>query len=450
MQRSASHSDASHQGSFSSGGAPCQLPSLGRPAAKFLGRALVIAHLFGPAVSAEFDAEKYLVYNFGRLSLRPRLELAEVYDSNLFYLEKDEIADLITYVRPGLVLLYGDAQNSFVSLRYNLDAAIYAGLNEGQLGTNTAPVDTTILNYVGHSATLSSRFPFSRLSVVGNDSVAFIRSPLGGTFSYIQNAVGQINRADQWRADYQISPRTLVGLRAGFQSVDYDAKDLGRYHLYDFMGYSGGLRAGYVPSDKVVIFPEVSISQSLLDPNLPGYPEAPTLTGLSFGLGAEGDFTPKLTGLISAGYEMRSYADSTEIPDGWVAEARLRWAARPKTGVTVAFQHAIQVSRETQAYPYGENTVSAGVTQELGTQGRWTAGIDVLYRWDTYDRLISIGNTSVTRANTIVGVASRVTYRWQPWLTLIGSYDFSMYSDNIPTIFDYEVHRISARVVAGF
>ncbi len=427
------------------------MPS-GARVSKLLGCATAATVALGASeVLGEFDAQRYLVYDFGRLSIRPSLELAEVYDSNLFYMERDEISDLISYVRPGVTFLYGDRENSFISLRYNAEAAFYSGLDDGLIipGSPT-PIDTTDLNYFGHQGTLNTRFLFSRLSITGSDSFSISRTTLGGNFSYVQSAVGQTSLSDQWRFDYSVSPRTLVGLRAGMDMVDYDSKDLIRYHLYDYLQFSGGVRAGYIPSDKIVVFPEVVYSRAMVEPNRPGFPESPILSGLSFGVGAEGDFTPKLTGIISGGYQMREYDDATEIPNGWVAEARLSWALRAKTTLSASFRHSIQVSREARAVPYEADRAGIGATQEFGTQGRWTATIDGYYQWDTYDRPVNIGTAIVDRSGTIMGATLRTSFRWKAWLTLIGSYDFLTYSDNIPAIFDYDVHRFTLRAVAGF
>ena len=385
---------------------------------------------------AEFDSEKYLIYSAGPITLRPQLEVAETYDSNLFYAERDRVDDLYTSIRPGLLGIYGDRTANYFSLRYTLDATVYA--------------ERTDLNNVGHLINHQSRFQFSRLQLQATDSFSITRALLGGTFSYIQQRVGSVSFNDLWRADYEISPKTLVGVKAMFDYVNYDASDLQKYHLYDYMTYGGGVRMGYVPSEKVIIYPEFTANLTSLDANWSNLPNAPDLTSYAVSLGAEGDFTPKLTGMISGGYEFRDYADGSPIPDGWVAETQLRWQARPKTAFTLGYRHWIQVSRESVAYAYDADRVTASASQELGTQGRWTLVLSGYYQFDSYTQDAIVNGVPVERTDELAGLSFRANYRWQPWLTVSGGYDFYTYTDNISTIPDYDVHRVSLRLVAGY
>jgi hypothetical protein len=388
------------------------------------------------ATQAEFDSEKYLVYPAGPVTLRPQLEIAEVYDSNLFYAEEGAVDDFYTSIRPGLFAVYGERSANFFSLRYTLDASVY--------------LDRDDLNNVGNLVGHQSRFQLSRVQLQANDSFSITKALLGGTFSYIQKRIGMVTLNDLWRADYEISPKALVGVKALFDYINYDASDLGEYHLYDYMAYGGGARFGYLPSEKIVLFPEVTASLTALDPNKSTVPDASDLTSVGITLGAEGDFTPKLTGVITAGYEFREYADGSEIPDGWIAEAQLRWQARPKTSFSLGFRHWIQVSREAVAYAFDADRVTVGATQELGTQGRWSLYLSGYYQLDSYDRDFVFGGVPVDRSDDLAGVTFRASYRWQPWITFSGGYEFYTYGDNVPSIPDYDVHRLSLRMVAGY
>jgi len=398
----------------------------------------LVSVLFGASLAAhaEFDSEKYLVYSIGAVTLRPQLEVAETYDSNLFYAEADEVADFFTSVRPGLTALYGERSANFFSLRYTMDGSFYW--------------DRDDLNNIGHLFSHQSKFQFGRLQVTAYDWFSMTSALLGGTFSYIQKRVGTVSLNDNWRVDYELSPKTLVGIKAISDYVDYDAQDLGTYGLYDYLLYGGGARFGYLPSEKIVLFPEVTATQTLLSPNLPNSPSAPDLTSIGISLGAEGDFTPKLTGVVSAGYEFRQYADGSEIPDGWITETQLRWQARPKTTFNLGYRHWIQASREAVAYAYSADRVTAGATQELGTQGRWSLNLSGYYQFDSYDRPVIVGGKPVDRGDDLAGLNFRASFRWQPWITFSGGYDFYTYGDNIPSVPDYDVHRVSIRMVAGY
>lgn len=413
-------------------------------------RNAAMASLFlGWEATAEFDAEKYLVYDFGKITLRPQVEIAETYDSNIRFNETDPISDLVTTVRPALLGIYGDRTASYLSLKYSLDGTFYAENDQ--------------FNDLGHTVLHQSRFRFSRLTLEGTDRFNLSRSLLGGTFSYIDQRVGLMTLSDQWKVDYEISPKAVVGIKGLFDLADYDAEDLAQAspdpgqpsHLYDFMSYGGGARFGYRPSEKITIYPEATVGISTLERNNPLAREAPDLNYFNFVIGAEGEFTPKLTGLVSGGYEIREYADDTEVPDGWVANLLLQWRPRPKTGVSVGYRHWIDVSREALGYIYGADRVTLSLRQELGTHGRWTAMLDGYYQIDNYDREVrdfgrDPSGPYVRRVDHLGGVSARMAYRWQPWFTVSAGYDLLMYDDNLESIPNYEVHRFSLRMVAGY
>lgn len=389
-----------------------------------------------PSARAEFDAEKYLIYGFGDLSLRPRLEVRETYDSNLFYAEDDVEGDLFTQIRPGLTLMYGRSSENFTAVTYQLDSTTYASKTE--------------LNYLGHILNHNARIQLGRTLITGNDSYTLTRSTLGGTFSYLRRPVGLSQLRDQWQADYDASPKATLGVDAGFEHLDYDASDLGTFNLYDSSTLSGGLRAGYIPSDRLVIYPQFSYHRNDLKKNVAGAADPSTLSAYGISMGARGEFTPKLTGVISGGYEFREYEDGTAVPDGWIANTSLRWQIRAKTAINLSYRHWIQVARDARGTAYTVDRPSIGITQQIGTQGRWTLNLDGYLQYHDYGDGFLVGGRRVDRSDDLAGVTASTSVRWTAWLTATASYDFSTYSDNIASIPDYEVHRIALRLVAGF
>lgn len=147
-------------------------------------------------------------------------------------------------------------------------------------------------------------------------------------------------------------------------------------------------------------------------------------------------------GSISAGYEIRDYANDASIPDGWIAEAQLRWQFRPKTSFSLGYRHWIQILREAVAYAYNSDRITVSATQEIGTQGRWSVTASGYYQFDSYD--------TGDREDSIAGLSFRGNYRWLAWLTVSGGYDFYTFSDNVASIPDYDIHRVSIRLVAGY
>lgn len=381
----------------------------------------------------EADAERYLIYNLGPVSLRPQLEVSETFDSNLFFDEEEPVSDLVSNFRPGLRMVIGDPDENQFTVRYTLDQAIYADWGE--------------LDTLSHTVNHRSRLRFSRVVLDAQDQFAITRSLLGGSFSYIRRRIGTTTWNNAWVVGYEATPKLSLGLRSAIDWVDYDAASLAPYHLYDYFAYGGGLRAGYRPTDKLVVFPEVTISQNQRDRNNPRAVEAPVMDLYGISVGAEGDFTPKIIGVVSAGYEMRSYSNGNDIPDGWTANVRLRWLARAKTTLAVGYSHVVTASRDAVGFAYDAHRPTVSVTQQLGTQDRWILNLEGYYQIDEY---LSSGQNSTDRKDDLLGLVLAGTYRWKPWLSLTALYSFSSYSDNIEQIPDYAVHRFTVRLATGY
>jgi hypothetical protein len=174
--------------------------------------------------------------------------------------------------------------------------------------------------------------------------------------------------------------------------------------------------------------------------------EAPDMDFYGFSFGVEGEFTPKLTGIVSGGYEIRNYSNEAEIPDGWVASVQLRWQVRAKTYLAVGYHHRIEVSREILNASYTAHRPTLTAFQEIGTQGKWTVNLSGYYELDDYDE------ETISRTDNLMGVSLRANYRWQPWLVASAGYDYIAFDTDLPAnpSFDYEVHRFSLRVAAGY
>jgi hypothetical protein len=89
---------------------------------------------------------------------------------------------------------------------------------------------------------------------------------------------------------HELSPKTLLSAKLGFDYADYDGEDLALNHLYDYMGTPWAPGSGTC-LEKIIVFPS-SLSQSFLEPNDPVRdiwpPEAPDVSLYAISLGVEG------------------------------------------------------------------------------------------------------------------------------------------------------------------
>lgn len=419
------------------------------------------ALLSGTAAAAEvYD---YLVYEAGPVTLRPQADILSTFNSNVFYQAENESSDLVTTFRPGLKVNYGYEDANFVSLEYNLSALVY--------------LDHSELNDLGHIGRLRWKYKGARLGTDGLGTVTQQEQLLGGFFGRIQTPVDTLQYNQEATVSYDISPKTIVAVSGNVDFTDYtfDFSQPGttRAQLSDGLTYYVTLRAGYLLRDKITVYPLVTWGRSGTTPNQDfdlqnptTYPR-PDLEFYNFGLRVDGEFTPRLTGSVQFAYELRDYlgpvlvplilppplppivVDTVQVdqeaPGGMVANLSLRYLFTPKTTVTAAYRRQFSLSQELSTAAYTADVFSLGVQQQIGTRGKWLAGLSGNFTMNAYD---DNGSAFGERTDYLYYVRADVAYRIQPWISLGLSQDFQTVDSNFAT--EYDIFRTSFRLFIGY
>ena len=440
-------------------------PTISRSGAPLWGLPLA-ALLSGTAARA--DIYDYLVYEVGPVTLRPQADILSTFNSNVFYDAEDESSDLVTTFRPGLKVNYGYEDANFVSLEYNLSALVY--------------LDNSDLNDLGHLGRLRWRYKGARLGFDGNGEASQQDKLLGGFFGRIRAPVDTLQYNQEATVSYDISPKTIVAVSGNIDFTDYtfDFSQRGatRAQLSDGLTYSATLRAGYVLRDKITVYPLVTWGRATTSPNQDfdlqnptTYPR-PDLEFYNFGLRADGEFTPRLTGSVQFAYELRDYLGPTlfavpvsppefnpdnspkiertievelDAPGGMVANLSLRYLFSPKTVFTFGYRRQFSLSQELSTAAYTADVFSLGVQQQIGTRGKWVAGLSGNFTMNAYD---DNGSAFGERTDYLYYARADVAYRIQPWISLGLSQDFQTVDSNFAT--EYEVFRTSFRLFIGY
>lgn len=432
-------------------------PSFPAPAAVPL-----LATLLWPAAAAA-DVYDYLVFEVGPVTLRPQVDILSTYNSNVFYQEEDKVSDLVTTLRPGFKVNYGFEDANFVSLEYNLSALVY--------------LDNSELNDVGHLGRLRWNYKAARVGFTGNGLATQQDQLLGGFFGRLQTPVDTLQYTQDATVSYEFSPKTVVAVAANVDYTDYtfdfSQPDASSVLLSDGLVYSATLRAGYVLRDKITMSPLVTWGRASNTPNQdfdlqnPSTYPGPDLEFYNFGLRAEGEFTPLLSGSVQFAYELRDYlgpflvevANPTppppvgstrevefDAPGGMVANASLKYLFSPKTTFTLAYRRQFSLSQELSAAAYTADIVSLSAQQQLGTRGKWLAGLSGNLTVNAYDESGRFGN----RTDYLYFARADVAYRIQPWITLGLSQDYQTVTSNFPGVSEYDVFRTNFRLFIGF
>jgi hypothetical protein len=371
------------------------------------------------------------------LRLKPQLSVSEEFNDNILYVNKANArADLISTFSPGFGLDFGRQDNPLsAKLDYDFDEVIYAR--------------TTPLDHQNHHVAFTSRFERSRLAIRGSDSVDFLAGPIN--FSKTANDVNALNVlgqkvdrlvwVDNYHASYSLTEKTFVGVGIAHQRVDYESTTI----LYDYDSLRGLVDAGYQASEKLAFFGQGYYGVTSAGPNLVGGP-APDLDFVGSYLGIRGQFTPKLSGTVQAGYEMRSFAGSSSTQSSPVVELDLSYAMNPRRTFTLSYSRSSNVSVEAASYSYVSDVVGVVCSQALGTREKLNLRLGAYTRFTEYDQ----ATLGVARSDKFYSFSADLSYKFERWLTGSVGYDYERLNTSSPGVVDYGVNRVTLKLTLGY
>jgi hypothetical protein len=388
-----------------------------------------------------FQMSDALAFSVGPVTLRPSVGVSETFTDNLFYQGSgpDRVSDIITTASVGMTLALGreipvnpwmdffEAENNFVTLGYDLSYLAYVSHSD--------------LNSPNHTLTLKDRWKGNRLAIKGSDTYAMLTGMLGGGNNLKQSAARTIFN-DNYTLDYRLSEKTGIYLNGSHYSTDY-ATGTPLYDIQDLRG-TGGFSFKALP--KTSFFGEVYYGLQSVGSNLPTMPKGPDLTVMGGFIGANGTFTPHLTGMLKAGYEVRKFSDNSPAPGEPVVEASLTHRYREKTATSLSYSRRGVISVQSAAVTYTSDIFSLGVDQRLGTTGQWSANFKATVEMDGYSSSGYYANRQDQWYRFNVGL----TYQIRVWMMANLGYEYEKFSSNTPGIIDYDVNRVTLRLAVGY
>lgn len=474
--------------------------------------------------AAALDADQVLNFNWGRLTLKPQLDLTGVYTDNVFYgnnsvlvytpltqfatnsFTYDPITRKITggtpsgrieaprqvisrpveqeflqYISPGARLAYGYSDANHLSLEYGFDKIFYL---------EHPSYDTDQQNIL-----FNADFSAGHWKLKGSDQIQFLSSFIGGGFF---DGNQQANRRlwnDNYRFDYEISPKTFAYVSGLHDNQEWD-KGLNIYNTDTLRGSLGG---GYNLSDLLSVFAEGHYGQSAISPNNVGQPKGPHSEFYGGYVGIKGDFTARITGSVKVGYETRTFPDgsgaSASGTGSPIVEATLTYAPTLRTQLTLTYSRKTDISQQFGQQAVTADTIGLTALQNLGTSGKWfvqvagnylisdasdltstfnvrtpnTTGVllDPRYVGVTSDGSAAIlqdaselgtATGNIGRTDTQFSVGPTLVYQPRPWLQASLGYQFQYYSPSFRDalyasthqLIGYTANEFTLRVSIGF
>lgn len=406
-----------------------------------------------------FDARDLLAQRVGPVLIRPLLEVSERYDDNLFFglrptnvvsfdLDRGRfvtnqvfvrgapVSDFITTVTPGLALALGRAEGNHLAVAYAMEQLFYA--------------DNDTQNAANHLIAADVKWQGDRLSFDGTDQIQFLSSIYGGGVGFA-GRVDRIMVSDYHRLSYKISEKTGVYLEGSYSAADWESAS----RLVDYSILQGGPGFLFRAFPKTSFFGELYYGQAAARPNRGLLRLSPASRGLHAEfiggyLGARGDFTPKVTGTVKAGYENRTYSTGADAIGSPVVEMALTYRLSERTTTSLSYSRRNQPSVQSAGASYLTDDVRLELRQMLGATGKlWAiAGLGVgAYEYEVQQA----GAREFTgRSDLVFRPSFRLEYRFQLWLRASLDYNHDRYRSSSPSVVDYDVNRVTLRLAIGY
>lgn len=373
------------------------------------------------------EATDFLLYSKGSYSLRPHLDVAQIFNDNVYYRNDEKVHDLITLISPGLTVQLGTEDANFISLTYNFDRLQY--WSESDQSANQ------------HRIALGSHVVFNRLTLEGRDEIEMLSSVLGGGISLGGQQVDRTTYFDEYRLTYEFSARTGVYIEGSHISQDFEEG----IPLFDSNTLRGTAGFQYRAFSRSFLFGEIYYGQSALNANYdaPKPPHAEFVGGF---VGVHGFFTEKLTGSVKAGYEAREFSDGTPGGSLPVVEAELTERFTEKTVLTGTYSRRQQVSVQFARAAYSSDTIGLALRQEIGNDGRFRALARASFMLADYEPHPSFDQ----RTDHLIFAGVELNYDFKIWLKGRLAYNYEHLDSDLGTIVDYDVNRVTLGLTIGY
>ena len=325
---------------------------------------LKYAALSGVAVASPaiaLDPASLLNYRMGPLQLRPQLELKEVFDSNVYYRDTNIKSDLISTVSPGLELQLGQLDGNFASIKYTFSRDVY--------------LENTALDADGHLVDFKLKYDTWKTSLTGVDRLQLSSDVLNGGYGSISGTkVSRQTQFHEYSLQYVYSPKTAVYLRGTANMAEFEKGT----PLYNSNDMRAALGAQYFMFTRLAVFTEGYYGQTAVSPNTPTVDPAHS-TFYGGNVGVRGYIGTKTFGMIRAGYQTRSFADSTPGLASPVVDVSLehRFTERTKLGWSYSRKDYVSVQFAREAY--FSDLISLKLDQNIGSSDKWKAYVSASY-----------------------------------------------------------------------
>lgn len=350
--------------------------------------------------------------NAGPLKIKPSIEARVGSDNNVFLVPENEEQDDTYFSILPRVAFEMPYQNHFFSLDYGIEFRRYSEYDSENADLHNLEFQG-LLNITSQ---LDIRI-LERYKQLSGDTTETI----GRTEYSVNNAA--------ITAVYQLNSKLSFEGQYGQAKYDYDDPSLiGRtenqvslsaiYDIYDKWGFLGEFAHGEVDIDETG--DDASYNRILV--------------------GARGSFTPKLSGLVKIGQEMRSYEGDREDTDLGFLAGEITHQVADDMKLTIGATQQLVESIVYSGNAYTETQFRAGLTKTF--MERFSIMLSGYFQSNEYENPVIIDDTSRKREDDIWQAEIGVEYRLNRYTILLAGFEHKVFDSNFDEN-DFEVDRFN-------
>ena len=383
------------------------------------------------------EPEDLLHYKIGNWHFRPHASTSLTANDNIFFRDSSaesealfgpKEGDVITQLGTGFQAALGRNDINTFGFGYDYLHRFYTDHSEVSSGDHAGQVAASIERgkvrfSTAHSASLQT-------GVQG-----------GNTWRVQQNDRILLN--DQLRVSVDITPKSDLYLSGTYSMTDQDMSS--QFNDIESWNVAGGYGFGY--SEKLRFFAQTSYGEQIS-----------SRLGRSWGwdtlgvsVGAEGEFTDKLTGTVQLGYQQQTSQMTGNGGGTPTVTLELEQLLGRRTLLTLAYTRRNQVNIDAVSAASVSDSFRLNLSRALGNRQKWFASIFASLWQNDFSGAQRSGST---RSDQALSLGTSLDYRIQEWMSSQLSYSYADFSAQLPGWalggIDYQVNQVSLSLSFGF
>ena len=384
------------------------------------------------------EPEDLLHYKIGNWHFRPHASTALTANDNIFF--RDSSAESET--------LFGPKEGDVIT---QLGTGFQAALGRNDINTFGFGYDYLHRFYTDHSEVSSGDHAGQLAASIERGKVRFSTAHSASLQTGIQGGntwlIGQNNRTllnNQIRISVDITPKSDLYVNGTYRMTDQsEDAAFARNSLFNDIeswNVAGGYGFGY--SEKLRFFAQTSYGEQISSRS--GRSWGWDTLGVS--VGAEGEFTDKLTGMVQLGYQEQTSQITGDGGGTPTVSLELEQLLGRRTLLTLAYTRRNQVNIDAVNAASVSDSFRLNLSRALGHRQKWVASIFAsLWQNDFPD---------IDRSDQALSLGTSLDYRIQEWMSAQLSYSYADFSAQLPGWalggIDYQVNQVSLSLSFGF